>query len=92
MVPTDANLWVLANEAPVAQDDSYTVDEDAVLSVDALGVLANDTLTDDDGGTTEQQFTVSAVTDLASNFMTHRGGWLYAVSYTHLTLPTTPYV
>ncbi|MDT7855729.1 Ig-like domain-containing protein [Rubrivirga sp. S365] len=37
------------NDAPVARDDGYTVAEDAVLSVDAPGVLANDGDPDGDG-------------------------------------------
>ena len=36
------------NRAPVAGDDTYAVDEDAVLIVSAPGVLANDTDEDDD--------------------------------------------
>jgi hypothetical protein len=32
-----------ANRVPVARDDGYSVDEDAVLNVSAPGVLANDT-------------------------------------------------
>jgi uncharacterized protein len=36
------------NDAPVAADDAYAVDEDAVLSVAAPGVLANDTDVDGD--------------------------------------------
>ena len=34
------------NDAPVASDDAYSVDEDSVLTVAAPGVLANDTDTD----------------------------------------------
>src|SRR5262249_47853902 len=30
------------NDAPVAQDDSFAVDEDALLNISAVGVLAND--------------------------------------------------
>jgi len=36
------------NEAPVAVDDSYIMDQDTVLSVDAPGVLENDMDNDDD--------------------------------------------
>ena len=36
------------NDAPVAADDAYSVDEDAVLNVAAPGVLANDTDVDGD--------------------------------------------
>lgn len=35
-------ISLLLNHAPVAQDDEYTVDREAVLVVDAPGVLAND--------------------------------------------------
>jgi acid phosphatase type 7 len=35
------------NNAPVAVDDAYSVDEDAVLTVDAPGVLSNDTDADE---------------------------------------------
>ena len=38
------------NDAPVATDDRYTIDEDSVLTVSAPGVLAHDT--DVDAGTT----------------------------------------
>ncbi len=37
------------NDAPQAADDSYTVDEDHVLTIDAPGVLGNDTDLDGDG-------------------------------------------
>jgi len=36
------------NDAPVAQDNAYTVDEDTVLTVPATGVLGNDTDADGD--------------------------------------------
>jgi len=36
-------ISLLLNHAPVAQDDEYIVDREAVLVVDAPGVLANDT-------------------------------------------------
>jgi len=36
------------NDSPVAQDDSYVIDEDTPLAVPALGVLANDTDVDGD--------------------------------------------
>ncbi|NLY03119.1 MAG: tandem-95 repeat protein [Rhodopirellula sp.] len=39
---------VVANAAPTATDDSYTVAEDGVLSIDAGGVLANDGDSDGD--------------------------------------------
>ncbi|MFW9843517.1 MAG: Ig-like domain-containing protein, partial [Candidatus Thorarchaeota archaeon] len=39
------------NEAPVANDDSYTMDQDAVLSEGAPGILANDI--DNDGDSLE---------------------------------------
>ena len=48
------------NDAPVAVDDSYTVDEDSPLSVPAPGVLANDS--DSDNGS----LTASVVTAPAS--------------------------
>jgi VCBS repeat-containing protein len=38
----------VSNTAPVAVDDSYSVDENTVLNVAALGVLANDTDVDGD--------------------------------------------
>ncbi len=37
------------NDAPVANDDSYSVDEDTVLNIAASGVLTNDTDIDGDG-------------------------------------------
>jgi len=39
------------NDAPVAVDDSYTVDEDNTLTVDAPGVLGNDSDAEGDGMT-----------------------------------------
>ncbi|MEM2388529.1 MAG: Ig-like domain-containing protein, partial [Candidatus Thermoplasmatota archaeon] len=36
------------NDPPVAVDDSYTIDEDAVLNISLLGVLANDSDADGD--------------------------------------------
>ncbi|NUQ65944.1 MAG: tandem-95 repeat protein, partial [Pirellulales bacterium] len=39
---------VAANAAPAAADDNYTVAEDGVLSIDAAGVLANDSDLDGD--------------------------------------------
>ena len=50
----------LTDTAPVAVADSYSVDEDATLSVPAAGVLANDT--DVDPGTTLTAQLVSTTT------------------------------
>jgi len=41
------NISVL-NEAPVAQDDAYSVDQDTILAIAAPGVLANDSDADGD--------------------------------------------
>ena len=46
-----------ANDAPVANDDSYTTSEDTTLVIPALGILANDTDADGD--------TLTAVLDSA---------------------------
>jgi VCBS repeat-containing protein len=45
------------NDAPVANDDSYTISEDTTLVIPALGILANDTDADGD--------TLTAVLDSA---------------------------
>ncbi len=37
--------FAFAQEAPIAEDDFYTVDEDSLLIVDPIGVLQNDTNT-----------------------------------------------
>jgi hypothetical protein len=47
-VAVPVTLNVVANEPPVAEADSYTMDEDTVLTVAAPGVLANDTDPDSD--------------------------------------------
>ena len=52
------------NDAPVAVDDGYSVAEDAVLDVDAAGVLANDS--DADGN----PMTSVLVTDTANGVLT----------------------
>ncbi|MEM9218254.1 MAG: Ig-like domain-containing protein [Cyanobacteria bacterium P01_F01_bin.150] len=41
------------NELPVAEGDSYTLDEDTILTIDAAGVLGNDTDADGDVLTAE---------------------------------------
>jgi hypothetical protein len=48
------------NDAPVAVDDAYSMNEDTVLSISAPGVLANDT--DADGDT----LTVTLVDDVSA--------------------------
>ena len=65
------------NDAPVAVANTLSVAEDA--SITNTDVIANDT--DADGDT----LSLTAVTTAGS-------GTVAAVSYTHLTLPTTPYV
>ena len=45
----DASIFVLlSNTAPVAADDAYTLDEDALLTLSAPGVLGNDTDSESD--------------------------------------------
>jgi adhesin/invasin len=44
----------LANQAPTANDDSYSVQQDATLTVNAPGVLVNDTDPNNDSLTAEQ--------------------------------------
>ena len=47
--PVTATINVVAvNDAPVANADSYTMNEDGVLSIPAPGVLGNDTDADND--------------------------------------------
>ncbi len=53
------------NDTPVANDDNYDVDEDATLTVDAPGVLDNDT--DADSGDT---LTASLETDVSNGTLT----------------------
>lgn len=61
------------NEAPVANDDAYEIDEDMTLTVEAPGVLANDTDGDDD------PLTVSLVTGTTNGTVTldEDGGFTY---------------
>jgi len=42
-----------ANAAPVAEDDAYSMDEDTILTINAPGVLGNDTDADGDTLTTD---------------------------------------
>jgi VCBS repeat-containing protein len=52
------------NEAPVAVNDSFTVDEDVVLSISAPGVLANDSDAEGD------DLTVSLVSNVSNGSLT----------------------
>jgi PKD repeat protein len=61
---TTATIDQAPNAPPVAEDDVYTLDEDAVLEENAPGVLGNDT--DPDGDT----LTAAAVTDPAHGTLT----------------------
>src|SRR5262249_25127326 len=48
-LPVTVAITVLSvNDVPVAADDAYSVDEDAVLTIAAPGVLANDSDVDGD--------------------------------------------
>src|SRR5262249_45723624 len=51
--PTNPATVTAVNHAPVANADSYSVDQDTVLNVAAAGVLANDT--DDDSPATSKK-------------------------------------
>lgn len=69
----DSNLATVAltitgvNDAPVAGDDAYTMDEDATLTIPALGVLTNDSDVDGD------PLTTSLVSGPASGSLTFSG-------------------
>src|SRR5690606_29372129 len=66
-VSAEATVVITVNpvdDEPVAADDAYATDEDTALTIDAPGVLANDT--DDEGGS----LTASLVSGPANGMLT----------------------
>jgi VCBS repeat-containing protein len=73
--PSASGERSVLNSAPVATDDAYSTDEDKALSVDATGVLTNDT--DRNSGDTLSAVLVSGPSHVASFALNADGSFSY---------------